>query len=150
MATLGNDRPKVNETNKFVRNTNKLEDANYCIYLSSHIVFGGIWQYSVSKKLSNTWVFEALHIEALKHCASFLRIINFKMATMRDRKGCFPKNGEVKHREIVAKNMKRKSNKLLEVRDNHNPNSDLSYAECKQSNSMSWQNNSQIVAAKHV
>ena len=62
------------------------------------------------------------------------------MAAMRDRKGCFRKSGEVNQREIVAKNMNRKSNKLLEVRESreaiHNPNSDLTYAEGKQSNSI--------------
>ena len=55
------------------------------------------------------------------------------MATMRDRKGCFRKSGEVKRREVVAKIMKGKSNKLLEVRESceaiHDPNSDLSHAE---------------------
>ena len=36
-------------------------------------------------------------------CACFLRIRNFKMTAMKDRKGCFRNSGEVKCREIVAK-----------------------------------------------
>ena len=48
------------------------------------------------------------------------------MAAMGARKGRFRKSGEVKCMEIVAKNMKMKSNKLLEVRESHqaihNPN----------------------------
>ena len=51
------------------------------------------------------------------------------MAAMRDSKGCFRKSGEVKRREIVAKNTKKKSNKLLEMRESrqeiHDPNSDF-------------------------
>ena len=51
------------------------------------------------------------------------------MATMKDRKGCFRKSGEVKCSAIVFKIMKGKSNKLLEVRESreaiHNPNSDF-------------------------
>ena len=51
------------------------------------------------------------------------------MAAMKDRKGHFRKCGEVKCSEIVAKFMKGKSNKLLEVRESreatYDPNSDL-------------------------
>ena len=47
------------------------------------------------------------------------------MAAMRDRNGCFRKS-EVKRTEIVGKNMKSKSNKLLEVREGrHNINNDF-------------------------
>ena len=47
----------------------------------------------------------------------------------RQKGSCFGKNGEVKRREIVAKNMKGKTHTLLEERESrqaiHNPNSDL-------------------------